>query len=226
MLLVYMHLGRGEPRRVKRENSGRSRYEEIALDIARRIAEGDLGEGARVLGRSSLAGTYQVSPETIRRAVAILHERGIVQSVAGSGIRVLSRYAAQEFLETVQSRSSLVEGARELRALLKERTRLDEQINATLDKLLREANASVASRHIEEIAVPEGSWAAGRSLGEIRLRNRTGATAVAVSRGEEDFFSPPPDMRLEAGDVMTILGSEAARTRARQILSATAEPAE
>jgi K+/H+ antiporter YhaU regulatory subunit KhtT len=209
---------------VKREVGGRARYEEIAQDLAKRIAQGELAEGARILGRSSLAGTYQVSPETIRRAVAILHERGIVQSVAGSGIRVMSRYAAVEYLDTLTTRNTLEEGARELRGLLKQRRQLDEKIDTALDRVLSQATGALASRHVEEITVKPAAWVVGRSLGEIRLRSWTGATAVAVTRADVDHFSPPADMLLEPGDVITVIGSEAVRARAKEILDASTAP--
>jgi K+/H+ antiporter YhaU regulatory subunit KhtT len=209
---------------VKREVGGRARYEEIAQDLAKRIAQGELTEGARILGRSSLAGTYQVSPETIRRAVAILHERGIVQSVAGSGIRVMSRYAAVEYLDTLTTRNTLEEGARELRGLLKQRRQLDEKIDTALDRVLSQATGALASRHVEEITVKPAAWVVGRSLGEMRLRSWTGATAVAVTRADVDHFSPPADMLLEPGDVVTVIGSEVARARAKEILDASTAP--
>jgi K+/H+ antiporter YhaU regulatory subunit KhtT len=211
---------------VKRETAGRARYEEIAQDFAQRIAYGDLVEGSRVLGRSSLAGKYQVSPETIRRAVAILAEWGIVQAVAGSGIRVVSRYAAMEYLETLRTRNTLEEGARELRALLKQRRELDERIDDALDRILSQATGALSSRNVEEIAVRADSWVVGHSLHDIRLRSRTGATAVAVTRGEVDHFSPPADMLLEPGDVVTLVGAESHRTRAREIMALTEAPPE
>lgn len=211
---------------MKRESGTRARYEEIALDIAQRIVQGELAEGSRVLGRSSLAGTYQVSPETVRRAVAILHERGIVQSVAGSGVRVISRFSAMNYLESVRTRTTLEEGTQELRALLQRRHELDAQIHDLLEKLLSQASGVLDSRHVEEIPVPEGAWAVGRTLYEIRLRSRTGATAVAVSRGEIDHFSPGNELRLEPGDVVTIVGVESARTNARALLAARQVPQE
>lgn len=209
---------------MKRDQAGMARYEAIALDLARRIASNELPEGTRLLGRSSLAGTYQVSPETIRRAVAILHERGVVKAVAGSGIRIVSQAAAQEYVDSVASQWRVEEEIRELRKLLWERKRLDEQIESALDRLLKTAAGAVGTRHVEELVLEPGSWAVGRSLGEIRLRSSTGVTAVAIIRGEEEIFSPPADMRLEAGDVLTIVGSDAARQRCRELLSATAAP--
>ncbi len=210
---------------MRREASTRSRYEEIAQDLANRIVRGELDEGTRVLGRSSLAGQYQVSPETIRRAVAILTERGIVQSMAGSGIRVLSRYAATEYVESIRAKNTLEEGAREVRALLRQRSGLDQKIEAALDRLLSQATGVFSSRHVDEVAVHPDAWVVGRSLQEIRLRSRTGATAVAVTRGDVDQFSPPADMRLQPGDVVTTVGADAARERARALLEATEAPA-
>lgn len=209
---------------MKRETSGRARYEEIAFDLAQRIVAGELAEGQRLLGRSSLSGTYQVSPETIRRAVAILHERAIVQAMAGSGIRVLSRFAAMDYLESLRTRSSLEQSVHQLRALIKQRQKIDEQIQAAQDRILNQVTSTLASRHVEEVPIKADTWVVGRSLYEIRLRSRTDATAVAISREEDDYFSPPIDLVLQPGDVLTIIGTEAARARARELLAATTPP--
>lgn len=211
---------------VRRDSGGRARYEEIAQDLAQRIAYGDLVEGSRVLGRSALAGKYHVSPETIRRAVALLAERAIVQAVAGSGIRVLSRFAAMEYLESQRLRSTLEEEALELRSLLRQRQELDENINTALDRLLSHATGVLSSRNVEEVVVKEGAWVVGRSLIEIRLRSRTGATAVALTRDDVDHFSPSAEMLLQPGDVVTLVGAEAQRAKARTIMAMTEAPTE
>ncbi|MDF2533128.1 MAG: transcriptional regulator, GntR family, partial [Clostridia bacterium] len=49
-------------------------YKKIAIDIANKIVKGDIKEKDKISGRSVLASMYNVSPETIRRAVALLHE--------------------------------------------------------------------------------------------------------------------------------------------------------
>lgn len=211
---------------MRRDAVGRARYEEIAQDLAQRIADGDLPEGSRVLGRSALAGQYQVSPETIRRAVAILAERSIVQSVAGSGIRVLSRYAAMEYLDSQQTRTTLEEGARELRALLRQRDEINARIEAALDRIMSHATGALSTRNVEEVVIKKGAWVAGRSLVEIQLRSCTGATVAALTRGEVDYFSPPADMLLQPGDVVTLVGAEAQRARAKEILTMTDPPSE
>lgn len=209
---------------MRKETSGRARYEEIAVDLAQRIVRGDLAEGERVLGRSSLAATYQVSPETIRRAVAILHERGILQAVAGSGIRINSRSAAVAYVDSLQARTTLEEGAQELRRLLRQRKELDARIEEALERILEQASGALSPRHVEEIPLPPDSWAIGRSLGEIRLRSQSGATAVALCRGEIDHYSPPADMLLQPGDVLMVLGDEGARAKARTLLQSPLPP--
>ena len=44
----------------------------------------------------------------------------------------------------------------------------------------------------------------GRNLQDLQFRQRTGATVVALRRGEEARLSPGPDAALEAGDVLVV----------------------
>jgi len=128
-------------------------------------------------------------------------------------------------VDSVASQFRVEQEIRELRHLLRERRRLDEEIENALDGLLKHAAGAIGTRHVEELVLESNSWAVGRSLGEIRLRSSTGVTAVAITRGDEEYFSPPADMQLQAGDVLTIVGSDAARARCRELLAATAVPA-
>ena len=52
-----------------------AQYLQIALDLATRIARGELAEGSRIYGRSVMASEYGVSPETIRRALRLLADK-------------------------------------------------------------------------------------------------------------------------------------------------------
>ena len=60
-----------------------SQYLQIALDLATRIAQGELTEGSRIYGRSVLASEYGVSPETIRKALRLLAEAFYARYTAG-----------------------------------------------------------------------------------------------------------------------------------------------
>ncbi len=209
----------------KRERSVSSRYEEIAVDIARKIISREFREGDRLLGRSHLAGTYKVSPETIRRAIAILHDRGIVRAIPGSGIRVVSRQLAADYLEGLQTRSAIVAMQEELSDLLARRRELDHRVEEVGIKLAALAGrALAAARRVEEVEVPAGSWCVRQTLASARLRNQTGATVIAVIRSGEEHFSPGPDFVLQAGDLLMVVGPDAARERLERIVEVTEPP--
>ena len=53
---------------------------------------------------------------------------------------------------------------------------------------------------------PESPYAE-RALGDTKARTRTGASIVAVVRGENVIASPAPGQTLEAGDVLVVIGT-------------------
>ena len=67
------------------------------------------------------------------------------------------------------------------------------------------------SLRLEETQVPPSSHLAGKSLGEARIPQETGLIVLALRRGGEGqspLFNPGPETRLNAGDVMIVLGKE------------------
>jgi CPA2 family monovalent cation:H+ antiporter-2 len=77
---------------------------------------------------------------------------------------------------------------------------------------------------VESLPVHEQAWIAGRTLAEARLRARTGATLVAVSRGESTAVHPSPEDVLEVGDVVCLVGSALQIAAARELLEAGPKP--
>ncbi|HTL06517.1 MAG TPA: cation:proton antiporter [Gemmatimonadales bacterium] len=73
---------------------------------------------------------------------------------------------------------------------------------------------------IVPIAVMAGSEAAGKTLGELNLRGRTGATVVALSRGDQRDPEPTAKTRVEPGDLLAITGSGSAIGLAAALLLA------
>jgi CPA2 family monovalent cation:H+ antiporter-2 len=60
---------------------------------------------------------------------------------------------------------------------------------------------------VERLQVRERSPASGSRLDELDLRARTGASVVAVCRGEETFGNPKPEFRFSPNDVAILIGS-------------------
>ncbi|HEY5948119.1 MAG TPA: cation:proton antiporter [Kofleriaceae bacterium] len=65
------------------------------------------------------------------------------------------------------------------------------------------------------VTLDTSSYAIGKSLAELNLRARTGATVLAIARGEGGFATPEPHEPLRVGDVLAIAGSDEAVALAR-----------
>ena len=85
----------------------------------------------------------------------------------------------------------------------------------------------LAAGTAETYFVAQGAWPAGRTLGDLDLRGRTGATVIAVVRGEESFTSPGADFEVREQDTLVLVASHRDIDRAFLYLSSgrTGEPA-
>lgn len=58
----------------------------------------------------------------------------------------------------------------------------------------------------------------GRTIGDLRVRRETGASVLAVVRGEKVIPNPGADLRLEPGDAVGVLGTPEQRTAFREMM--------
>ena len=47
----------------------------------------------------------------------------------------------------------------------------------------------------------------GETSGDVRIRSKTGASVVAIVRGDDALPNPGPEVSFEAGDVVGVLGT-------------------
>ena len=76
-----------------------------------------------------------------------------------------------------------------------------------------------AGLEVESAVVPEDAWIAGRSVIEADLRRRTGATLVAFTRESATAVHPSPGDVLQAGDVLSLVGTDAQLAAARALIA-------
>ena len=196
------------------ENEELPQYMRIAGSVAGRIAEGQFAEGEKLSGRSKLSSEYQVSPETIRKAVQLLRDMRVVSVKEQSGVYVLSADNARRYLHTVQDRSALVGKKRRLRALLEQQEALTKQVSELCRSILDDPMQPIqAAEQLQNYAcrVPQDWSDAGRSLGSLHFWQATGATVVAIRRAEAMFISPGPYAELYGGDLVIFVGDPEAR---------------
>src|SRR3954451_7864412 len=80
----------------------------IASGLRRRVAAGDLSPGERLPSEPELARTLGVSRSSLRAAIALLEEDGLVQRLHGSGTYVAHRPAMRQDLSRNFGVSSMI----------------------------------------------------------------------------------------------------------------------
>lgn len=69
----------------------------------------------------------------------------------------------------------------------------------------------------EWVRIPEGSPLAGRAIGEARVRELTGASVVAIVRGESVIPNPGPSIVFTGGDMVGVIGAPEQRAAFRAL---------
>lgn len=203
------------------ENVVHAQYLQIALDLARRIASGEFPEETRVYGRSVLASEYNVSPETIRRALRLLADMKVVEVKPQSGVIVLSADSARRYIETFEESADVRALRQQLKEMLAEADDLHRRMAETVTALVRRRDAYAAPGEPlpnYEVTVPKDSPCIGKSIGGLRFWQATGATIVAIRRGPSVILSPGPYAELYAGDIVILVGTDAAAEAAHHLL--------
>lgn len=96
----------------------------------------------------------------------------------------------------------------------------EEQLRqATLREL---AHKHAWEMEVEAVPIEEDSVSCGKLLRELQLRNKTGASIVAISRGHYTHYDPSPEVPLFAGDRLVLMGSNHQLDNARRALATKA----
>jgi CPA2 family monovalent cation:H+ antiporter-2 len=110
-----------------------------------------------------------------------------------------------------------------------------EDIQRLTDKVRRELYAPITrqgavgdllaqlgrvSREIETewVKLPEVSPMHGRTIGELEVRTKTGASIVAIVRDDLVIANPGPDERFKAGDLVGVMGTPDQRATFRTLV--------
>lgn len=73
---------------------------------------------------------------------------------------------------------------------------------------------------IDWIRIRPGAQHDGATIGDGRLRTRTGTSVVAIVRGDATLPAPGPDARFGPGDVVVAVGTPEGLRRLRELLEA------
>lgn len=73
---------------------------------------------------------------------------------------------------------------------------------------------------IDWLRVDEDTPYAGKSIGDARIRTRTGVSVVAVIRGDQAYPAPGPEFHIEAHDTLVVVGTPEGIKSVTEILTA------
>ena len=205
------------------ENESLTHYMRVAVSLAERIAAGELREGEKLSGRSKLSPEYNVSPETVRRALRLLADMKVVEVKEQSGVYILSADNARRYIETFEEDADVHALQIQLKELLGKYTELNRRMTDVVAALVKSRDTfSAAEGPLPnyEVQVPKNSPLIGKSIGSLKFWQSTGGTIIAIRRGQTVILSPGPYAELYDGDVIILVGSPAAAEAAHHLVTA------
>ncbi|QUH28674.1 TrkA C-terminal domain-containing protein [Vallitalea guaymasensis] len=190
-------------------------YMKVAVDVASRISREEIPRDKKISGRSTLAGEYNVSPETIRKAMRLLSDMNIVEVKHGNGIYVSSVSRAEEFIERYRIRASVNELKEELVELMKKRDDIEDKINKTVNEIVDYTSRFKNSEHVTiyEHHLNYDSRIFDMTLDELDMWNNTGVTVVGIKRDGRIILSPSPEEKLRIKDKLLFVGEPSSTMR-------------
>jgi DNA-binding GntR family transcriptional regulator len=195
-------------------------YLQVAVDVAGRIAREELKVGQKISGRSTLASEYNVSPETIRKAMGLLADVNIVEVRHGNGIHVSSISRAEEFIEHYSIKSSVNELKEKLMKLMNEREAIELKMNETMNAIIDYTSRFKNSVHItvHEYLLDYETLKVDKSIEELDLKRNTGITLVGIKRDGLTILSPDFDEVIRAKDKLLYVGIPSSSVRLGEYL--------
>lgn len=185
-------------------------YIKIAVDIAYRIVNNQFTEGEKITGRTTLVSIYNVSPETIRRSLALLRDMNVVTINEKSGVIINNKDYAKEFLNKFKTKSDFTSLNNETFELIKQRKEIDTKLEKNINSIIEFATQlrNVGSIIPFENIVEKDSFAVGKSIGELNFWHNTKATIISVKRDGDLFLSPGPYFKINSNDIIVYVGED------------------
>ncbi len=185
-------------------------YMKVAIDMASRISRYEFKKEQKIRGRSTLASDYNVSPETIRKAMRLLTNMNIVEVKYGNGIYVSSIENAEKFVQQYLARQNVLDLKNQLKDLMHERGKIERLMNETMNSIV---DSSSRFNHLDKIVIyeevlPENSILCGEKIKNIDMWEQTGATIIGIKQGEKTIISPSPDYILQRGDTILFVSEQ------------------
>jgi len=198
-----------------------SRYEEIAYLIAKRIVAGDIKESDKLRGRSLLSSEYNVSSETIRKAMLLLSNHQVVDVKERSGIYVTSKEHAKAYMKHFEhhvQRKSIVD---ETKALLDESLGINQRLQKKFKQIVNSYEKDVFPFAYFTCLINDHHPHIGQTFESLKFYEHTKGMIIAYELEGNLYQVPDPKTILTKGMILYILGDKTVKEKATQYLNQT-----
>lgn len=186
------------------------RYQQIAMDLASKIAKKHYTVGEKIFARSAIASQYGVSSETARRAICILSDLDIVESTKGSGVTIKSYDRAIEFINQYNDIQTVNDLKKEIEISVDRQMKELEYFNNCLSKLIEKTDRFrfINPFNPFEIEINSECPHLNKTISEINFWHNTAATIIAIRRNNTLIMSPGPYALFLEGDIYYFVGGD------------------
>lgn len=186
------------------------RYQQIATDIASKIADKHYKVGEKIYARSSLASQYGVSSETARRAICILSDLDIVETNKGSGVIIKSYENAMKFVQQYNDIQTVNNLKKEILDSVERQRRETEFLHECLSNLIDKTDRfrSINPFVPFEITISSKTPYLNKTVSDINFWHNTCATIIAIKRNDALLMSPGPYAAFLEHDIFYFIGEE------------------
>lgn len=193
-----------------KKNLAKPLYQQVAIKIAERVADGDYVEGEKLHARSTLSKEYDVSPETARKAVQVLDDLGILESYHGSGTYVSSREKAQNYIRQFQDIQTIDNMKEQILKSVDRQRKEWENFARLLDDVIAQTKHSYTFNPFipYELVLTEEAAHLEQTIKDLNVWQATGATIVALHQNDKLLLSPGPYAKVTTGDTLYFVGDE------------------
>lgn len=195
-----------------------ARYLSIAYQIAKRIVSGELAEGRRLSGRTLLSSEYQVSSETIRKAIKVLETYGVVESKERSGIVILSAKAAESYMGRYVTQKEDRRLIKDTEEALKELSHAESKAQHLARKLISVTRTGFFPFDFFTLDVDETNPHVGKTLQELDLKRQTGALVIGYEKAGLFYQNPEATLLIEAAMTLYLLGDLTVQKKTEEYL--------
>ena len=204
---------------MKTDEKNIARYEQIAYQLAKDIVSGNIKELEKLSGRSLLSSKYNVSSETIRKAVELLHAYHVVKVNDRSGVIVISSENASAYILNYKKKNSSKKQFEETLDLLEQSTKMNQDLHKKIKKIMQLTKSELFPFEYFVIKLSEQSNHIGETIASIDLYDKAQTMIVAYEKEKLFYQAPSPDTRLSALMKLYILGNDEIKRKVKKFFN-------